>query len=137
MKILIAEDEADISQIYYRLLKRRGHDVIITQDGMECVSVYRNEINNEDKLPIDVVVLDHIMPGKDGVQTTKEILEENPNQRIVFVSAYGEKLLAGLDGISSSVEFLSKPTTPDALINFIEKTPKNHWKDKFSRKVYE
>lgn len=136
MKILIAEDEDDISQLYYRILKKRGHDVIITHDGNECLNFYMNEINNPEKSPIDVVVLDHIMPGKDGVQTTKEILKENPNQRIAFVSAFGEKLLSGLEGLTNNIEFLSKPTTPQNLINFIEKVSKSNWKDKFSRRVY-
>ena len=38
--------------------------------------------------PFDVVVLDYKMPGKDGMEVAKEILTINPDQRIIFASAY-------------------------------------------------
>lgn len=40
MKILIAEDESSISMQYYLVLKERGHDVLITENGEICLSEY-------------------------------------------------------------------------------------------------
>ena len=44
MKILIAEDESDISHMYRVALESRNHDVEITDDGVKCVQVYREEL---------------------------------------------------------------------------------------------
>src|SRR5919109_1574182 len=111
MRILVAEDEPDISRTYKLALEDNGHEVIVTENGEECLGVYSNELkrmkinadnnsnNNNNKhpkttslyspsSPFDVVVLDYRMPKKDGMEVAKEILDLNPNQRIIFASAY-------------------------------------------------
>jgi CheY-like chemotaxis protein len=45
------------------------------------------------KSPFDVVELDYKMPGKDGMEVAKEILTINPDQRIIFASAYFKETL--------------------------------------------
>jgi CheY-like chemotaxis protein len=46
--------------------------------------------------PFDVVVLDYKMPGKNDMEVAKEILQINPNQRIIFASAYVIENFKGL-----------------------------------------
>src|ERR671918_2332988 len=107
MRILIAEDESDISHTYRLALESRDHQVAIANDGIRCIEIYREELkkqkeiikdkknsrNNNNKgdlrsykdsggiiSPFDAVVLDYKMPGKDGMEVAKEILDLNQDQ---------------------------------------------------------
>jgi len=69
----------------------------------------------------DVVVLDYRMPKKDGMEVAKEIFDLNPNQRIIFASAYvRDTLEESVKQLNRVVELLQKPFTPDTLIDTIE-----------------
>ena len=132
MRILVAEDEEDIKNIYYTSLIERGHTVILTSDGEECLMVYRQKLqehqelhHDEEKassLPYpDVVILDYKMPKKDGLQAAKEILDINPDQRIIFASAYIiETLTESVKQLKKIVELMQKPFSMSALVDTVE-----------------
>ena len=142
MRILIAEDESDISHTYRVALESRNHDVNIANDGISCIQVYREELakRNQTSLnnnmnynnasqdspptaasPFDVVVLDYKMPGKDGMEVAKEILTMNRDQRIIFASAYVKDTLEeSVKKLNRVVELLQKPFEIQAFIDTIE-----------------
>jgi CheY-like chemotaxis protein len=71
--------------------------------------------------PFDVVILDYKMPGKNGLEIAKEILDLVPRQRIIFASAYvKETLMTSVKELSQVVEMLQKPFTVNLLIETIE-----------------
>ena len=119
LKILIAEDEEDIGKQYKMTLEAFGHQVFLTKDGEECLKKYMSLMTN-DLSPIDVVVVDYLMPIKDGVKVAKEILKEYPKQRIIFVTGHGPKLVSELNEFDDQVEVLVKPITSTVLISKIE-----------------
>jgi CheY-like chemotaxis protein len=141
MRILIAEDESDISHTYRVALESRNHDVNVADDGVRCIQIYREELakrqasidkdknNNSNSQnfrptaasPFDVVVLDYKMPRKDGMEVAKEILAINPDQRIIFASAYVEETLEhSVKQLKRVVELLQKPFQMQAFIDTIE-----------------
>jgi CheY-like chemotaxis protein len=133
MRILVAEDEEDIKTIYYMSLVEGGHKVILTSDGEECLMVYRQKLqehqvhhhhHNENTSSLsyfDVVILDYKMPKKDGLQAAKEILDINPEQRIIFASAYvRETLVESVKELKRVVELMQKPFTMSALVDTVE-----------------
>jgi|SRR5581483_182481 len=126
MRILIAEDEENISLTYKLFLEDRGHEVTITTNGKECLEKYRSNIpkteNARSHVPYyDVVVLDYRMPGLDGLAVAREILKLRPDQRIIFASAYTEETLAdSVKQLKMFVELLQKPFDPDVLVEIIE-----------------
>ena len=128
MKILIAEDEQDTSNLYYKIFTSRGHQVVITRNGKECIIKFKLEIKGP-VFPFDVVILDYAMPLKSGVEVAKEILELNPNQRIIFISAYPNKMLSEYKNAEKPIEFLSKPFSIAALLIIVE-NPQKTLKDK-------
>ena len=119
LKILIAEDEEDIGKQYKMTLGALGHEVFLTKNGEECFKKYMSIMTN-DLSPIDVVVIDYLMPIKNGVTVAKEILKEYPEQRIIFVTGHGPKLISELNEFDDQVEVLVKPLTATALISKIE-----------------
>lgn len=150
MRVLIAEDEPDIWKAYKIALESRDHEVLISEDGDECIKIYKQELleqqkrrakdvlydENKKKLsndgdnyvnrkqnrpPFDVVILDYRIPQKDGLQVAKEILELNSYQRIIFASAYVRETLAeSVKHLKQVVELLQKPFIADMLVDTIE-----------------
>lgn len=90
MKILVAEDEPDIAMQYRVELKSRGYEVTVKSDGQSCLDAYYTALrkSKSEKVPFEAVILDYMMPGKDGLQVADEILSLKPRQRIIFASAY-------------------------------------------------
>jgi CheY-like chemotaxis protein len=119
LKILIADDEKDIANTYAEMLELRGHKVVVSLNGEDCVTEYLSTIKDKEKQPYDIVIIDHAMPGLNGAKVARKILETNPKQQIIFVSGYGSDLLASLRGVNH-VDFLTKPVVPKALIKLIE-----------------
>ena len=130
MRILIAEDDSDISESYKDALEARNHIVMLAENGEECLEIYYKELKREQTeiengerrgTPFDAVILDYMMPRKDGMQVAKEILEINPKQRIIFASAYVEETLEDtVKQLKQVVELMQKPFGADALVNTIE-----------------
>ena len=130
MKILVAEDELDIAEMYMVMLQERGHDVTITHDGSECIKAYRDAIellddSSEEYLsqnpPFDVVVLDFKMPNMDGLQAAKLILVANKHQRIIFASAFAKyTLIESVNHLNAVLELLQKPFDYQILVDIIE-----------------
>ncbi|GBC72677.1 Chemotaxis response regulator protein-glutamate methylesterase [archaeon HR04] len=138
MRVLIAEDEIDTAIQYKIALEERNHEVMLAMDGEACIRLYKEElrrhayykqdevnrpIHNECLNPavFDVVVLDYRMPKENGMNVAKEILMLNPQQRIIFASAYvKETLFDSIKQLRHVVELIQKPFELDALINMIE-----------------
>ena len=132
MRILIAEDDPEIWQLYKDALQARNHQIAVTTNGEECLAKYKRlrklkrrkqeESNNKtSSSAFDIVVLDYKMPKKDGMEVAKEILDMNPDQRIIFVSAYvRETLEDSVKQLKRVVELIQKPFDVDAFVDTIE-----------------
>jgi DNA-binding response OmpR family regulator len=124
MKVLVAEDDRQMCDIYRIALRAKGHDVTTTFDGRECVKIYKEEFAKTDgsvSEPFDAVVLDYRMPDVDGLEAAKEILRTNKKQRIIFASAYvKETLLDSVTHLEQIVELIQKPFEPKVLVDVIE-----------------
>ncbi len=131
LNILIGEDDVDLAEIYLDILEARGHKIKLAFDGVQCIQAYEEKQSGSG---FDIVILDYLMPRKNGSQVAREILQTNPDQRIIFISAFGEKLIDDLEGIEDEIEFLTKPTRPHSLIEVVEKG--HLWKKK-SKKTTE
>jgi CheY-like chemotaxis protein len=69
----------------------------------------------------DVLILDYKMPKKDGLQVAKEILEMNPEQRIIFASAYVKETLSeSVKELKRVVEMMQKPFSISILADTVE-----------------
>jgi two-component system chemotaxis response regulator CheY len=117
--VMVVDDEVFIVDLYRDILKLKGYEVIATAyDGDEAVQKYKAM----ERKP-DVIILDHRMPNKDGIETMGEILALNKDAKILFVSAdimiEKEALKKGARG------FLPKPFRMDELVEYLEKLSKS------------
>ena len=126
MKILIAEDEENISMLYRIALESNGHEVTPTKDGEECVNLYKATVAKTSPPgtaapPFDAVILDYRMPRMDGMDAAKHILKIQPKQRIIFASAFvKETLMESIKELDQVVELLQKPFEIDVLVDTVE-----------------
>jgi CheY-like chemotaxis protein len=125
LKILIAEDNQFTASQYDKILRKYGHDVVITRDGAECLKKYQESLKKSefealDQNPFDVVVLDQSMPKKSGSEVATEILSVKPTQKIVFASAYALSGSEGTKSLEDKVEYLQKPFSLNTFVQKIQ-----------------
>ncbi len=109
--IFIVEDDRSIKVLYEKFLKLHGFDVIETAtNGVEAVEKFKSF-----KIKPDIILIDHRMPIKNGLEASKEIIKLDKNCHIIFASAdktVKEKALSL--GIAA---FLEKPFSLEKLID--------------------
>ncbi|MHA1312103.1 MAG: response regulator [Candidatus Helarchaeota archaeon] len=82
-KILIVEDDQSIQMFYQRILNMFGFEIAgIASDGDEAVLMFKLF---KDKP--EIILMDHRMPKKNGIEASKEILQIDHNVKIIFFSA--------------------------------------------------
>ena len=125
LKILVAEDSPSIAMLYKKSLEKRGHTVIVTENGLKCLYQYTDDfsIRGDDKRKTslyDLVILDHKMPRMAGTEVAKEIIEMNPKQRILFVTGHVKEMMKGVRKIGEKIELMQKPFPVNAMIRQVE-----------------
>ncbi len=124
IKILVADDEEDLLDTYQTIFESKNYKTFLARNGQECLEIYRRELqktSDPNYPPFDIVVLDHKMPKKSGLDVAKEILELVPNQRVIFASAFAKDILVqAATELNLGVELLQKPFNLDSLIDKIE-----------------
>ncbi len=109
-KILVAEDEDVIRDFVVINLKRAGYDVIESADGEQALEQYNM---NED---IDVVILDVMMPEKDGFAVCKELRKKSSDVGIIMLTAKTQEMdrVSGL--MMGADDYIAKPFSPSELV---------------------
>ncbi len=111
IQILIADDHPVVRQGLKALIGVQSGMEVIGEavDGQDAVAKAR-------LLAPDVILLDLVMPLKDGVEAITEIKRENPQARILVLTSFGddEKIFAAIE--AGALGFLLKETPPDQLV---------------------
>ncbi|CAB4570645.1 MAG: response regulator [Actinobacteria bacterium] len=100
--VLVVEDDQDLAEMLGIVLNGAGIEVDLVSRGDEALEVFRNN-------QPDVVLLDVMLPGFDGVEVCKAIRQESPRVPIIFLSARGETpdKIKGLE--AGADDYLVKP----------------------------
>lgn len=106
LKALVAEDDPGIRRLIAGLLELDGWDVRVAADGDEARAIA------EDWHP-DAVVIDVMMPGKDGLTAVRELRDDGDDCAVVVVSARHGIAQAALD--AGADDFVAKPFEPEDL----------------------
>jgi DNA-binding response OmpR family regulator len=109
IKILLAEDEPALGTIIKESLETRGFEVIFCENGEQALNLYKKELPQ-------LLVLDVMMPKKDGFSLAKEIRLTNKNVPIIFLTSKSrtEDVVEGF-GIGGN-DYLKKPFSMEELI---------------------
>lgn len=109
-KILIVDDEPDIVEFISYNLKSKGYHIATARDGVEAIRKAR------EFMP-DLILLDVMMPNKDGIETLKELrqMPDFENTAIIFLTALSDEKseIAGLK--TGADDYIAKPIKPELL----------------------
>ncbi|MBI5242788.1 MAG: response regulator [Elusimicrobia bacterium] len=101
-KILITDDEPSVQRVLARLVKMLDCEAALASDGAEAVALAA-------ELKPDIVIMDLHMPGLDGLEALREILERSPKARILVVTGDALEMRAQAAIESGAVDFIAKP----------------------------
>lgn len=109
-KILWVDDEVDLLRSHILLLKERGYSVTPISSGEDAIELLKER-------SYDLILLDEMMPGKDGLATLSEIREIDPHVPVVMVTKIDEDRFMR-EAFGSWVEdYLVKPFNPNQLLS--------------------
>ena len=115
MKIMIVEDDKDVSKTLEFLLVRGGHEVAaIAGDGFQAVEMYQ-------EIRPDLVIMDIILPKEHGINAIKAIVDMDPEAKVIAVTGAVNKSLItrALDAGASG--YVTKPFGARELLKCIER----------------
>ncbi len=113
--ILLVDDEPKIVFLTRMILEKKGHRILVAEDGEECMRVLENERP-------DLILLDVMLPGDDGWEICRKIKENNDIKDIpvVMFTVCGEE-----DSVEKSLEYaradahITKPFEMKELLNVV------------------
>lgn len=109
MRILIVEDEKSLAELVMNRLKKENYTVDVSYDGEE--GLYNALLNI-----YDLIILDIMLPGVDGIEILKQVKKNNVSSKIIMLTAKSEledKLLGFKEGAN---DYVSKPFHIDELV---------------------
>jgi CheY-like chemotaxis protein len=117
--ILLAEDAAVVSDLVKKVLEEFGYRVIVAQNGEEAVEKYKENPG------ISLLILDVIMPGKNGKEVYEEIRGLRWDIKALFMSGYTANIIHKKGILDSGTEFISKPFSPNAFLRKVREVLDN------------
>ncbi len=113
-KVLLVDDEEQFIDILSNRLETRGFVVNKAFSGDEAIDLVS-------KQEVDVVILDVVMPGRDGIETLKQLKQLRPLTEVIMLTGHGTVDTA-IEGMKlGAYDYLIKPTDTKDLIEKIGK----------------
>jgi two-component system response regulator AtoC len=108
--ILLGEDDFEVRNYLETALKCQGYSVEIAEDGEEVLSALQRR-----PVPVSAVILDVILPRKDGLEALKEIRRFDPVTPIIMIDGAASRPEVVQAMKSGANDFLAKPINPEDL----------------------
>lgn len=102
VRILIAEDDADMKRFLERALQRAGYDTVAVDDGMAAYERLREE-------PFQLLLTDIVMPEMNGIDLARRATRLDPDLKVMFITGFAAVALDDESGTPRGAKVLSKP----------------------------
>lgn len=111
--ILVIDDEESIRKLLTEVLRRAHHQVFVACDGQEGLTLYKQN-------KVDLVLMDILMPGTDGLEATLELTREYVDAKVIAMTgAQGDKNFLDVAKLFGARRVFEKPFDLDKLIQAI------------------
>lgn len=108
-QILVVDDDVHIRELITLFLRNEGFEIVVAKDGAEALDIV-------EKSPIDLVILDIMMPKLDGWELCREIRRMNLNMPLLMVTVKGESAQKVKGFQLGTDDYLTKPFDPLELV---------------------
>jgi two-component system, OmpR family, response regulator CpxR len=116
-KVLLVDDEEEFAEVLAQRLTTRGFSVSTVFNGDDALAFIQEQ-------DVDVVLLDILMPGRDGMSTLREMKQIKPIIEVLMLTGHGTVQTA-IDGMKlGAYDYLMKPTDTTELVDKITKAHK-------------
>lgn len=117
IKVLLVDDEEQFVDVLSQRLETRGFQVSSACNGDEAIA----HVEAHD---VDVVILDVLMPGRNGIDTLREIRRMRPLTEVIMLTGHGtvETAIQGMK--NGAYDYLMKPTDTSELVEKMTKAAK-------------
>jgi len=109
--ILLAEDDGDVRGLMVSVLTQFGYSVIVAKDGQDAVDQFAAH-----QKEISLVLMDMIMPGRNGREAYAAISLVKPGTKVLYVSGYTADFIQTRGMSEDGIELLMKPVQPTELL---------------------
>ncbi len=109
--VLVLEDDSDVRKMITKILSGQGYGTLEASNGDDAIRVYR-----EHRDRIDLVIMDVVMPGKNGKEVFDEITRIDPRVKAIFMSGYTRDIVIDKGVQKDKVDFLQKPLSIPQLL---------------------
>ena len=109
--ILVLEDDRAVRNMIVRILTSQGYATLEASNGDDAIRVY-----NEHKDTVRLILLDVVMPGKNGREVFDEIARIEPGVKAIFMSGYAGDIVVEKGVQKDRVDFLQKPVSVPKLL---------------------
>ncbi|HIC69709.1 MAG TPA: response regulator, partial [Candidatus Latescibacteria bacterium] len=104
-KILWADDEIGMLRSHQLYLNDRGYEVTPVSNGEDALALLQKE-------SFDIVLLDEMMPGLDGLSTLEQLKQRDPNMPVIMITKSEEEQIMN-EAIGKRIDdYLTKPVNP-------------------------
>ncbi|UCH22224.1 MAG: response regulator [Deltaproteobacteria bacterium] len=111
-RILLVDDEETMVKYLSKRLIKRGFDIRVAYNGVDALEIVKES-------EFDVVLLDVLMPGMDGIETLREIKKLKPKTEVIMLTGHAS-VEAGIEGMKSGAfNYIMKPFDPNELVTEI------------------
>jgi len=112
MKILVVDDEPIVLNCCQRILEDQGHTVHLVGSADEAITAMEDE-------PFEVLLVDIMMPVRDGIDLVREIKEKWPGTSIIVMTGDSTPETVRKSRSAKADRFIAKPFTPDELLEIL------------------
>jgi len=109
--ILLAEDDTGVRSLVSSVLSGAGYRVLEAVDGEDAVARYR-----EHREEVDLLILDVVMPKKNGREAFSQIGALGKHPRALFISGYTADIIDRTRLVEAGLQLISKPVLPNQLL---------------------
>ena len=107
--VLVVEDEEAVRRLILTALESNGYRVLVAGDGVEALKLLSSHT-----APLDLLITDLAMPGMNGLELARKVVDRLPAIEVLYISGYAEDVRQS--GAIEESRFLQKPFAPNVLV---------------------
>lgn len=116
IRVAVLDDDKTVRELIYRYLKRDAQFVVETYESpWTC-------LDSIERIPVDIVITDLVMPEMDGISVLKKVKEKHPATDVIIITGEADKKVAIQALKLGAYDFFEKPIQADELLETIRRT---------------